>query len=175
MDKNGILFYTLIPSHELSEFIIPDSGTDSSALSLYLVSPVPASPRLMLQLYPLDCSQIQAQKDLGFQAYLDIHTYSFTTPTTTLELIHILRIWKAICTARLLCYSSQFLSPPTNIGYWLLIFSTPFLPLIPVKSWTYDAEWGLYDAEWGLYLGPSSYLVPVSSPSSTSSKNGALC
>lgn len=48
MNKNGILFQTLIPSQEFLEFIVLDSGTDTSALSLDLISPVPDFPRFML-------------------------------------------------------------------------------------------------------------------------------
>lgn len=78
--KNGILLHTLVPSQEFLDFTVSDSGTDSSAFSFYLVSPMADSPRFMLQLYLPDCSQIQAQKDLGFQAHLDRHIYIFTTP-----------------------------------------------------------------------------------------------
>ena len=50
MNKNGIIFQTLIPSQEFLEFIVFDSGTDTSALSLDLISPVPDFPRFMLQI-----------------------------------------------------------------------------------------------------------------------------
>lgn len=84
---------------------------------------MPDSLRFMLQLYPPDCFQIQAEADLGFQARLGRPIYNFTT---ALKQIHILRIWELVRTARLLYYSSQYLS---SNKHWILPPNFQYFPL----------------------------------------------
>lgn len=164
MNKNGILFQTLIPSQEFLEFIVLDSGTDTSALSLDLISPVPDFPRFMLQLHHT-APRYRLEKTLVSKP-IWIYMFIPLLHLTTLELINLLWIWKAVCKPGFCFTFLNFFHHQQTLDSDSA-FSVLFLPLIPVKSWTYDAEWGLY-------LGHSSYLVPIFSLSSSSSKNESL-
>lgn len=88
MNKNGILFQTLIPSQEFLEFIVLDSDTDTSALSLDLISPVPDFPRFMLQLH-YTAPRYRLEKTLVSKP-IWIYIFIALLHLTALELINLL-------------------------------------------------------------------------------------
>lgn len=109
-------------------------------------------PQIHVATVYTNCSQIQAQTDLGSQAHLDRHIYNFTTPpplginsyTQNLEAsLH--------SQASVLLFSISF----TTNKNWIL---TPNFQCFPPPTCTRKILDLWY--RWGLYLFPSSYLVP---------------